>query len=224
MNNNISLWLCGLLWLGTQLLHAQSVNWHTVTPEHRHLVHAHTGLDNGVLTGVGYGYLLTTRHQPILLSAQVSAPAGRNLFDDYKLKLGGQMPILGTGHWKVGLRLEGVFRRTANYHARLVNFGADLALTSGYYRPKWFVAAEASFDKALTTHIRYEQSMLDSYPQIQGGWFGPSTGGLFYYGLQTGLSLKRSTLGLQVGRSLQQDFVSTPAIPFYARLSYSWSF
>jgi hypothetical protein len=94
----------------------------------------------------------------------------------------------------------------------------------GYYRPKWFAAGEAGFDKAIVTDLKHTSAYKEQYPGVVDGWYEPSTGGNFYFGLQAGYSLKKHDIYIKAGKTLTEDFKSKPTIPFYAQLGYNFKF
>ena len=61
----------------------------------------------------------------------------------------------------------------------LANFGSDLSSTIGYYKPKWFVATEVGFDKAIVTHFKHSDLFKEHFPDVKDGWYEPATGGNF---------------------------------------------
>ena len=91
----------------------------------------------------------------------------------------------------------------------------------GYYKPKWFVAVEVGFDKAIVTHFKHSENFRNNFPDVQDGWYAP-TGGNFHYGIQTGYSFKNSDLTLTIGNFITQDFKTTPLIPYYFKLGYNY--
>jgi hypothetical protein len=118
--------------------------------------------------------------------------------------------------------LQGIFRRFENSYARLINFGAAISTKVGYYKQHWFVAADAGFDKAIVTHFKHSNLYKENFPGVKDGWYEPSTGGNFYYGLQTGYSTKRADIYLRAGKLIEQDFQTDPMLPFYAELGLSF--
>ncbi len=200
---------------------AQTFNWANLTGDDRHIININVGSDYGTSFGAGYGYQLKTP-LPIVLDAQFSMAAGENLFDDFKSKTGVQVRIW---QWKsicFSAEAQGIFRRYENPYARLLNFGSEFSGTIGYYRPTWFVAGQAGFDKAIVTHFKNSELYEDNYPGVQNGWYQPATGGNFFYGLQGGYSLRQISFYLKAGQVIEQDFQSSPIIPFYAQLGVNW--
>jgi hypothetical protein len=220
MNNYRSPFLMLLLFISTAAF-SQTLNWSNLKKDQKHILNASAGLDYGLNFGVGYNYQLRSK-LPILLGAEYSFPAGNDLLDDFKTKVGGQIRLARLDNFYFSARIEGVFRRYNNEKAvRMLNFGSDFAAAVGYYKTKWFVASEAGFDKAIVTHFKHAKSFKESFPSVQDGWFDPSTGGNFNYGLQAGYSFSNSDISIKAGKLLSQDFKSTPFIPFYVKLGYN---
>ena len=182
------------------------------------------GLEYGAIFGIGYGYQINNKLFPMIANVEYSFPSGEDIFDDMKTKVGVQMSLLEFHHFQFSTRLHGVIRRYENDNVRLVNFGSDLAGVIGYYRSKWFVAGEVGFDKAIITHFKHSETYMEQYPGVANGWFGPTTGGNFYYGLQAGYSFGQSDLYVRTGRLLTQDFKTTPTVPLYGQLGYNVKF
>lgn len=202
---------------------AQTLNWGAWTPAQKNLIRLHAGFEYGLVFGADYGHRLPTGI-PLFLNATYSFPAGKNLTDDFNARIGGQAGLLRAGDFRLSAGLRGVFRREENAFVRMYNFGAELSGVAGYYRPHWFVAAEVGFDKALTTHFRHTPLMQENFPGVRDGWYGPTSGGHFAYGIQSGYSFKRIDLTLRIGRLLEQDLKTAPLTPFYAELGVGGRF
>lgn len=201
--------------------HAQTFNWGSLKKDQQHLISGYAGVEYGVVFGVGYSYQLKSRW-PVLLSAEYSFPSGEKLFDDFKTKIGGQVKLYQSGKFHFVGNIYGVFRGYGSDFVRLLNFGADISAIAGYYKQKWFVAGKAGFDKAIITHFKHTDSYKTLFPMARDGWYEPSTGGNFYYGLQTGYSFFKTDIYLETGKIVTQDFKTEPLIPFYLRLGFNW--
>ena len=202
---------------------SQNINWASLDKEQRHVLNLNAGLDFGLTYGVAYGFQLKTS-LPIVLNIEQAHPSGNRFLEDFKTKIGGQIRWFQAGDFQFSTKLQGIFRRFNNPVARLINFGSDLSSTFGYYKPKWYVAADVGFDKAIVTHFKHSNSYKEDFPTVQDGWYEPATGGDFYYGLQTGFSFKSNDLTLKFGNVLFQDFKTKPTIPFYAQLGFNRRF
>ncbi len=204
-----------------QKVNAQTLNWNSLENT-RHILNASFGLDYSLSYGIGYGYKLTTK-LPIVINAQFSIPSGETLFDDFKTEMGGQIQLLNKSNFVGAIAMYGMYRKHETRYVRLQNFGSDMKGTFGYYKPKWFVVAEAGFDKAIITHFKHTHEFRESmYDDVVDGWLEPATGGNFYYGLQTGYSLKKADLTLNLGKVITQDFTTAPFIPFYLNVGFNW--
>jgi hypothetical protein len=218
-------WICAMLC--TTFLSAQTLNWERLTAsEQKHLANLNFGLEHGVIYGMAYGYQLPARRFPMLATVNFSMPSGGDAFDDFKTRIGVDVNLLQINHFRFSAKLQAIFRRTQNDFVRLNNFGSELSGALGYYRSGWFFAAEAGFDKAISTHFKHRSAYRTSYPKVnvQDGWYEPATGGNFYYGVQTGFSFGRNDIYLKAGRMLTQDFKTAPLVPFYGQLGYNRRF
>lgn len=223
MINNLRILLPLVLILSASTVKAQTINWASLTNEHTHVLSANVGLEHGVTYGAGYGFHIKTKLFPIVANAEYSFPSGNNLLDDFKAKAGAQIRLVEYRNFQLTAKLHGVFRRHDQGQSRLVNFGSDIASVVGYYQPKWFIAGEVGFDKAIATHFKHS-TYKEQFAGAVNGWYEPATGGNFYYGLQTGVSFKRHDITLKAGKMLTQDFKTKPLVPFYAQLGYNVKF
>lgn len=204
-------------------INAQNINWRAFKEEQKHIIGINTGLDFGVTYGVNYGRKLNTK-LPMVLNGEFSFPSGNKVLEDFKVKMGVQLEVIHAGNFSATLKVNGIFRRFENDRTRLLNFGSEFAGVVGYYKPRWYVAGEISFDKAIITHIKHLPNALENNPDLTSGWYIP-TGGNFAYGIQTGLVLgQKSDLNLKIGRVVNQNFKTEPLIPFYLQLEYNRRF
>ena len=211
---------CTLLFIQPAKIFSQEINWSNLPTEQRHLVNINAGVDYALTYGARYGYRLRSKI-PAIMVLDLSIPSGDNLVDDFKTKIGGYFRLYQVKNFQFSAKILGVFRRYENLSARLLNFGSDMGIVAGYYKSKWFVAGETGFDKAIVTHFKHSAMYKENFPSVQDGWYEPATGGNFYYGLQTGLSLKRNDIYLKAGKTLTQDFTTSPMAPFYVQLGYN---
>ena len=201
---------------------AQQINWRTFKDNKTHILNINMGWEYGMTGGIGYGQKLKTT-LPVVLNMEYSSPFGKQLFDDFKTKLGGQAEVLKINNFSASVKAYGIFRRYENDLVRLLNFGSEFSTNVGYYKTKWYVAGEFGFDKAIVTHIKNTEVMKNNYPGIQDGWYIP-TGGNFFYGIISGYSFKSNDVYIKVGKSSTQDFTTAPTIPFYLQVGFNRRF
>jgi hypothetical protein len=205
-------------------VNAQTINWAGLKEGNKHIIYAGFGMEYGVTYELGYGHQFRTGLFPIIAGLEYSFPSGSNILSDFKTKIGGQIRLIEYHGFQFSTKIYGVFRRYGNEFDRLVNFGSDMAGIVGYYRPHFFVAGEAGFDKAIVTHFKHSEEYKDQYPDVVDGWYEPATGGNFYYGLQAGFSFWNQDIWLRAGKILTQDFKTTPLIPIYGQLGLNIKF
>jgi hypothetical protein len=210
-----------LLFLAPAVGRAQyGMNWRSLREPH--LVQVSSGVENGFVMGVGYGYKLPVK-QNIVFTADYSFPTGSTVFDDFKSRLSVQSEMVRWKNWSVTLKAAAIFRRYENKLATLSNFGSEFSALAGYARPRWQMMAEFGFDKAISTHV-HNSNLLKSYnPDIQDGWYVP-TGGYFFYGLQAGYSFARQDLFLRAGQLAAQDFQTPMNLPLYVKIGITHRF
>lgn len=202
---------------------AQNINWQTINENQKEIVYLNFGYDFGMTTQLGYGYLLNTSKQ-ILLTADYSFPMGNDLFDDFKIRLGGQMPVFKKNNFVVSVKLLGITRRHETSLVRMYGFGSEFSILGGIYKPKWHLAGELGFDKSIITHLKHTDQMRDNFPEIIDAWFIPS-GGQFYYGIQGSKTIRQHLeLSLRLGAINAQSDDENPLLPFYGQLGFIWKF
>lgn len=211
--------VAGLLCIA-QTSFAQLINWKNLSPLQKHILSVNVGLDYGAVVGIGYSKQLKTK-LPALLDISYSFPSGEKLLDDFKVKIGGRVRVYKIDNIQFSVSAHGTYRRFQNPLVRLQNFGSEMKAVAGYYRPRWFVAGEMGFDKAIVTHFKHSAEFKSSFPEVRDGWYEPSTGGVFSYGIQTGYWFNNSAVTLEAGKLMNQDFQTKPLVPLYIRLGYN---
>jgi hypothetical protein len=221
--NTIKIWMSiGFIQI-TSIAFSQNLNWANWKQDQRHIINLNAGLDYSVSYGLGYGYKFK-KQWPALLTAEYSQPSGNKLIDDFKTKLGVQLDVYNIGPLHLVAKAFGIFRRYENDYVSILNFGSDLSATVGYFKPRWFGAADVGFDKAIATHFKHSALFREHFSNVKNGWYEPATGGNFYYGLNAGLSIKQSDIYLKVGKVISQDFKTKLMLPFYVQLGFSYKF
>ena len=200
---------------------AQTLNWNNLEKSDQHILNPHTGWDYGMTFGIGYANKSNAEF-PLLLGGEISFPAGKKLLEDFKVKIGAQARLVQLNHFHLSASVQGIYRRYENELVRLQNFGSEAGLAFGYYRSRWFVAAEGGFDKAIVTHFKHFDLYTDNIFPAPDGWFEPPSGGNIFYGLRTGLTLNRNDIYLRIGLVATEDFSNSPLVPYYAKLGYSF--
>lgn len=178
-----------------------------------------TGVEHGLMLGLGYARVLAVADRPIVAGADLTLGWAEVDVGDFRLRARALAPIAGRGRWKLLGGLSSTVRGTGNELARMLNVGADAALLAGRYAPRWFAAAELGLDWAIATHIEHGDAYrMTVYAGARDGWYG-NPGAVLRAGLQGGISFGRHDLILRAGRLL--DLAGKPALfPFYGTLAF----
>ena len=203
--------------------YSQNINWRTLRGEQQNIVQFNAGYDFGASAQIGYARSFTM-FKPVVVGLDYSFPMGSTLTDDFKVRLGGQMEIVEMGDFSATVKIYSNFRRYQTQLVRIVSFGSDFAVATGYYRTTWYVAGEFGFDKAIATQLRHADIMRANYPAIRDGWYLP-TGGNYYYGVQGGKTIGESfEVSLRMGATSAQDHDENALLPFYLLLGIAVRF
>lgn len=200
---------------------AQNINWQSMNEGQNKLVYLNFGYDFGMTTQVGYGYKLDV-FRPILLTADYSFPMGKDLIDDFKIRLGGQISVFEKKNFIVSAKLYGIFRRHQTSLVRMASFGTEAVALAGYYKPTWHIAGEFGFDKSIITQLKHTALFRDNFPSVTDDWFIPS-GGHFFYGIQGSKTLGKSLeISLRIGATNAQFKDENALLPYYGQLGLVW--
>lgn len=196
---------------------SQSINWRSMREDQSNVLQLNLGYDFGVTSQISYNRSLNM-FRPVVLGLDFSFPMGRDLVDDFKVRLGGQIEIAEVNGFSVTVRIASVFRRYQSEMVSISSFGSDFAVLAGYCAPTWSVAGEFGFDKAITSHIKHSDIMRTYFPEIKDGWYVP-TGGHYYYGVQGEKTLGENLdLLLRLGETKAQADDENAVLPLYLQL------
>ncbi len=203
---------------------AQDVNWKSIRQGQKSIGYLQFGYDYAVTTQLGYGRILNA-WKPVLLTLDYSFPMGEDIFDDFKIRYGGQIEIFEKHSFALTTKILGNFRRYQTDMVRMASFGADFSALAGYYKSTWHVAGELGFDKAISTHLKHSDEMRTHvYSEIKDGWYVP-TGGNWHYGIQSSKTIGNSfDVTLRVGATNAQNDDTDAMLPIYFQIGLNTKF
>lgn len=210
-----------LILLSTVSLKAQSYNWARYDQEKIHHLSAEFSVDYGITVTLRYSRY-SHFFLPVMFQTDITVPAGTDLMDDFRYRLGWQATFLEVSGFHLSGKINAVARRYESIYTRQHGFGGEYGISAGYYRHRWYVAAETGYGHTDITHIRHTTSYLDIYPGAKDGWYGDLAGN-FFYGLQAGISFKTLDLTLRAGMTRNRWFESN-TIPMYAGIGINYRF
>ncbi len=206
-----------LVTLASATSYTQNVNWRSLQSDQRNLVQFDFGYDYGATVQIGYSRAFNW-FRPVVVGMDYSSPMGRNLVDDFKVRLAGQIEVIQLDGFSTTLKLMSSLRRYENQMVRIVSFGSDFTFVTGYYASTWHAAGEFGFDKSIVSHLKHSDIMRDNFPTIRDGWFIP-TGGNYYYGIQAGKTLGETyALSLRLGATNAQFDDEDAVVPYYVQV------
>ena len=207
-----------ILFLGITLaVDAQVINWRSLQIEKKNSVYLNLGYDYGMTAQLGYGRFFDI-FKPIVLTADYSMPMGEDLFDDAKFRCGGQIEVFEKNRFSVSLKLLGNARKYESDLVKIKNFGGEISVTSGYYKPTWRVAGEFGFDKSIVSLLEHKDLMKENYPDIKDGWYIPC-GGNYFYGIQASKTFKkRFDISTRIGGTNAERNDENAMLPYYAQI------
>lgn len=181
------------------------------------------GFDPAMVTTVGYGRTVPFLGRRLQLSGDAGVGAAGLDLSDFRVRLQAHGSIV---HWR-SLHFTGsatfITRGTGNSIYRGLNFGSDFTGTVGIYRPRWFAAAEAGFDKAVITHITHtDWYRRHIFPDAKDGWY-LNAGGTFRYGVISGITLGRFEVAVRFGGQQTEGFRELSS-PLYVSLGVGVGF
>ena len=117
------------------------VNHAALDPSRPNVVQVVTGLQYGLIAGIGYTRAVALGGRTLLVSASVASPWADADTRDYGGRVCAAIDILGWDRWRLLGGLGGTVQGTENALSRMTSLGADGVLIGGYWSPRWFIAA-----------------------------------------------------------------------------------
>lgn len=199
---------------------SQTFNWKNLDSAKPTIYYASANLEHGLSATLGSSYRFK-KIKPLLVFLDLTIPAGKKILDDFKVRIGGKTKLIDFENFVVSAAFSAIYRRYESDFVRMQNFGSEASATAGYFRKKWFVAGEFGFDKAIITQFKHKDNYKLIFPDVKDGWYEPSAGGIFNYGLQGGFSLRNADITINAGKLITQDFKTNPTIPFYVKFGFN---
>ncbi|MBL8958871.1 MAG: hypothetical protein JNJ98_03390 [Gemmatimonadetes bacterium] len=157
------------------------------------------GLDPAVIASVGFAGVVRPNGHAVQLGVEGTLGGGTFDVGDYRLRILGTSSMLQLGAFRLATSAAFVTRGTRNTVYRATNMGADVGATVGHYRPRWFLAAEGGFDKAIVTHVAFTRTYREvHHPEARSGWY-VDTGGNWRYGVMSGVTIGRTEFVVRAG-------------------------
>ncbi len=200
---------------------AQSFNLARLQDSSVNIFSLNLGLDHAFQAAIGIHHKFATP-QHLIVGAEIALPSGDTPFDDWKLKLGGQYRIWEKGQFQLSAKAHFLLRKRRSNVDRNLGLGSDVGLIFGWYRPKYFIGTELSYDRNWVSNIRHGDEYLANVPSAVNGWY-KSRADHLNLGLQGGWSWDNFDLNLRFGRTIR-TMGRANIIPFYFLLAGNFRF
>jgi hypothetical protein len=198
---------------------AQEVNLSRLDDEPANRVHVRTGIEYGFVAGAGYARTVSLLERRLLVTGDVTLPWAGLDRNDYRVRAGVLVPIVGVRRWRLAGTFAPTARSTKSVLGRMTSLGADIGVQGGFYARHWFVAGEAGVDWAMTTKVTHSDAYRDTvYEGARDGWYALA-GANIRGGVQAGASFGRHDLVLRAGRMIDVGG-APPMLPFYGVLTF----
>jgi len=199
----------------------QIYNWESITDSTKHIVGASLGWEYTAVVGVNYSYKPSLK-LPVFVQTGISIPFGKNVIDDLKSNIGLSGKMYRKKSFHSILSLNAIYKRYASELVKLNQVGLDIKTVNGFYKSKWFVAAEFGLELGLSTHFKHSETYKQNiYADVQDGWYKPLSAGIMNFGVQTGYSFKQSDLIFRIGYYKTISSSVNVLIPYYMTLGYN---
>lgn len=199
----------------TSNISAQIYNWAGNTSNRKNILSVTTGLESGMIYGIGYGRIIETEKLQIISNMELTVLAGKDFLDDYKFKTGLAIKLFDFKSFVINTKTEILIRRYENDLAQLMNMSFDVALNAGYYRNRWYLLLESGIDMASATHFKHKEKYKEQFAKVSDGWYDSITGNRIYYGIAGGYSTGGTDVFIRAGKTGYIGAKTNVTLPFY---------
>jgi len=178
--------LTGLLMVVAIQVTAQNVLFNDTTI--RNSVYIRAGIEPASMIAFGYQRNL----HPNFLKHSITAFAEWNVSvfrfspKNSEFKIGGLAPLLQKGSFKIVNNLNLSAGSLSTRHFVSKKFAVADEIAFGVYKPKWFTALTAEYEKIYLNYIEHTDFYRETYYEdAVDGWY-KGAGGMFQFGIEVG--------------------------------------
>jgi len=212
-----------MLMAGLNQLSAQTIINNDETNNNRAYIKA--GIDPATLLSIGYerqlGLPFVKRH----LVAYAEWGFSMANLNNSELKIGGILPLIETENFKVinTLDVSAGTLTAKNFESKKFAVADELAL--GIYKPKWFLALTAEYEKIYLNYIEHSDFYKETYfTEVADGWY-KSAGGMFQFGFEGGRTFfEKYDVHVELKMPVTEKFNSYNGSPAHINLGIGYRF
>lgn len=167
-------------------LNAQTVIFNDNTIQNS--VYIRTGIEPASMFSSGYQRNLNPGFlkQTITAFAEWNVSAFRFSPKNSEIKIGGIAPLYQKSSFKIVNNLNLSAGSVSTRHFDSKKFAAADEIAFGFYKPIWFIALTAEYEKIYLNYIKHTDFYRENYYEdAVDGWY-KGAGGMFQFGLEVG--------------------------------------
>ncbi len=175
------------------------------------------GMDYSFSTvGVAYKRGFTFLNRPLTIGTDLAFPLITPDLKDYRIKIiKSQLSVYRTKYFDFAVTYSPTLAGTGTKAQRILAFGNEFGLLSGYWGPKWGFGLEVTADMKNATRIEHTSYYREVvYEDIKDGWY-KNTGGNIRYNVVVSRRFKRLDGSVRIGNSNTLKFKKYMFIPLY---------
>jgi hypothetical protein len=178
------------------------------------------GLDPALLTTVGYSRGFGLGERTAAWDADLGMVVAAADAQDLRARLGLLATVWQAGAWRVASHGRLIARTTSNVVYDGAAFGADLTVSAGHYRRRWFAAGLVGYDRTIVMHIEHSRWYRENvYDRAVDGWYRGESG-ILHGGATVGVAVGAVEIAARLEwRRLDKGSALDP--PFVGGLSLS---
>jgi len=190
-------------------------------------VYLKVGIEPTTMVTFGYQHSFSSEflNRTINAFAEWKVPVYKFNLKNSELKIGGIIPLLEKGNFKIINNLNFSFGGVSTRHFSSKRLAIADELSIGMYKNNWFVAATFEYEKILLINLQHTDFYKESYyPDAKDGWY-KGTGGMFQVGIQGGLTIKEKyDVKLEAKMPFTEKFNNYGGSPLHANLAFGYRF
>jgi hypothetical protein len=179
------------------------------------------GIEPNTMITFGYQH----NFSKVAAYAEWSSSLVRFGWDNSELEIGGLLPILQMGSFRVVNNLHASAGSVETQNFDSAKFAAGDELAVGFYHGSWFFAATGEYEKIYLSHIEHTEFYRKTYYEdAKDGWYG-FPGGTFQFGIEGGVTIKKKyDIHLEVKVPYTESFNSYNGSPLHVNLRLGYRF
>lgn len=194
-------------------------------PDFNNRAYTRIGIEPATLITFGYErqFRLSFINKDIVTFAELGTSLAN--IENNELKIGGVLSLLKTGNFQLFSNLNFSTGRLSSKNFDSKKFAGAIELAFGLYKPQWFAAFTAEYEKIFLTRLNHSDFYRNTYYEdAVDGWYKGS-GGMFQFGIEGGYTfMKRIDAHVELKLPFTEKFNSYGGSPMHVNLGIGYKF